>query len=67
MDLVKLNILRLDNLKFFVVDECDYILQNVEMRNDIFSVFLKTPPNKQVMMFSGTMSDESKTRCRKFL
>lgn len=36
MDLVKFGKLDLSNLKFFVVDECDYILQNADMRSDIF-------------------------------
>jgi ATP-dependent RNA helicase UAP56/SUB2 len=37
------------------------------MRNDIQQIFVKTPHNKQVMMFSATMPEELKKDCKKFL
>lgn len=37
------------------------------MRSDVQNIFYELPRKKQVMMFSGTMSDESKKTCRKFL
>lgn len=46
--------------KFFVVDECDKVLGNPKMRADIQDIFIKTPHNKQVMMFSATMPDDMK-------
>ena len=37
------------------------------MRGDVQAIFKSTPPKKQVMMFSATMTDEVKTICRKFM
>jgi len=37
------------------------------MRGDVQSIFNTTPPKKQVMMFSATMSKEVKDICRKFM
>lgn len=37
------------------------------MRNDVMQIFTETPHQKQVMMFSATMSEEIKPICRKFL
>jgi ATP-dependent RNA helicase UAP56/SUB2 len=44
-------------VRFFVVDECDKVLSNPKMRLDVQSVFLKTPKQKQVMMFSATLNE----------
>jgi ATP-dependent RNA helicase UAP56/SUB2 len=49
---VKINLIQ---IKFFVVDECDKVMGNPGMRADIQEIFVKTPHNKQVMMFSATM------------
>lgn len=37
------------------------------MRGDIQDIFIKTPPEKQVMMFSATMPEDMKKDCKKFL
>lgn len=37
------------------------------MRSDIQKIFKETPVNKQVMMFSATMSEEGKKTCRMFM
>lgn len=37
------------------------------MRKDIQKIFTETPQDKQVMMFSATMSPEIKKVCRKFM
>lgn len=37
------------------------------MRGDVQAIFKTTPPQKQVMMFSATMSGEVKAICRKFM
>ena len=37
------------------------------MRADVQRIFKKTPPNKQVMMFSATLPDETKDVCKKFM
>ena len=37
------------------------------MRADVQRIFKKTPANKQVMMFSATLPDETKDVCKKFM
>jgi len=37
------------------------------MRNDVQSIFRATPANKQVMMFSATLSKETRVICKKFM
>merc|ERR1719409_333267 len=59
--------LQLDQLTQFVLDECDKCLDKVDMRKDIQSIFMETPKKKQVMMFSATMTTESRALCKKFM
>jgi len=59
--------LDLSKIKFFVLDECDKMLEQIDMRRDVQEIFVKTPVEKQVMMFSATLSDEVKPVCRKFM
>jgi ATP-dependent RNA helicase UAP56/SUB2 len=59
--------LNLDNLKHFVLDECDQVLESLSMRRDIQRIFAKTPHTKQVMMFSATLSEEVRTVCKRFM
>ena len=37
------------------------------MRSDVQKIFKDTPHNKQVMMFTATLSNEIKLTCRKFM
>ena len=37
------------------------------MRQDVQKIFKETPHNKQVMMFTATLSQEIKETCRKFM
>ena len=37
------------------------------MRRDIQEIFKETPHNKQVMMFTATLSNDIKDTCRKFM
>lgn len=65
--LVKLKVLDLSKVKYFVIDECDQMIQEVDMRQDIQCIFCKTPHEKQVMMLSATLPKEIRPICRKFL
>ncbi|PVV03198.1 hypothetical protein BB560_002339 [Smittium megazygosporum] len=65
--LVKDKHLRTGAIKHFVLDECDKLLDNLDMRRDIQDVFRATPHNKQTMMFSATLSKEIRPVCKKFL
>jgi ATP-dependent RNA helicase UAP56/SUB2 len=58
--------LKLDKLTQFVLDECDKCLDQLDMRKDIQQIFLETPKKKQVMMFSATMTKETRELCKKF-
>jgi len=59
--------LKLDKLAQFVLDECDKCLDKLDMRKDIQQIFVETPKKKQVMMFSATMSKETRELCKKFM
>jgi ATP-dependent RNA helicase UAP56/SUB2 len=37
------------------------------MRKDVQQIFIETPKKKQVMMFSATMTTESRALCKKFM
>jgi len=64
--LLETQVLRLGRLKRFIIDECDNMLDQMDMRRQVQDIFKKTPHSKQVMMFSATISDASKVVCRKF-
>merc|ERR1711971_942489 len=59
--------LKLDKLTQFILDECDRCLDKADMRKDIQQVFVETPKKKQIMMFSATMSVETRAVCKKFM
>jgi ATP-dependent RNA helicase UAP56/SUB2 len=57
------------------MDECDQLLdgdsgrggeKSFDMRRDVQNIFRMTPHQKQVMMFSATLSKEIRPVCRKF-
>jgi len=59
--------LNLKNIKYFILDECDKMLESLEMRRDVQKIFRMTPHDKQVMMFSATLSDTIRPICKKFM
>lgn len=59
--------LSLKNVKHFVLDECDKMLEQLDMRRDVQDIFRATPHEKQVMMFSATLSKEIRPVCKKFM
>jgi ATP-dependent RNA helicase UAP56/SUB2 len=59
--------LNLKHVKMFVLDECDKMLGRVDMRKDVQQIFLKTPVQKQVMMFSATITQDLRPVCKKFM
>lgn len=65
--LVRDKYLRLNNTKTFVIDECDKVLEQIDMRRDVQEIFRATPQQKQVMMFSATLSQEIRPICKKFM
>eukprot|EP00056_Hartaetosiga_gracilis_P018663 m.11440 g.11440 ORF g.11440 m.11440 type:complete len:434 (-) comp6921_c0_seq1:564-1865(-) len=70
--------LNLGNVKFLVVDECDKVLDKddrsvekggdgLDMRRKVQGIHMKCPKNKQVLMFTATLSAETKKVCKKFM
>lgn len=66
LQLVNEKKLKLNNLKRFVLDEADQMLESLTMRRDVQAIFKATPHEKQVMMFSATLSKEVRPVCKKF-
>lgn len=67
LDLIRQKALSFKSIKHFVLDECDKMLDQLDMRRDIQEVFRATPHQKQVMMFSATLSKEVRPICKKFM
>jgi len=65
--LVRQKKLSLKNVKQFILDECDRMLEGLDMRRDVQEIFRNTPHEKQVMMFSATLSKEIRPVCKKFM
>ncbi|TID30486.1 hypothetical protein CANINC_000839 [Pichia inconspicua] len=65
--LVRENAINLKHVKNFVIDECDNVLESLSMRRDVQEIFRATPFQKQVMMFSATLSNEMRPICKKFM
>ena len=63
---VKEKVMDLSKVKHFVMDECDKMLEKLDMRQDVQSIFRLTPHDKQVMMFSATLAKEIRPVCKKF-
>lgn len=59
--------LKLKNIKFFVLDECDRMIGDSDMRRDVQEIFKMTPQEKQVMMFSATLPKDLRVVCKKFM
>lgn len=59
--------LSLKACKHFVLDECDKMLEALDMRRDVQEIFKATPHEKQVMMFSATLSAEIRAVCKRFM
>eukprot|EP01084_Bolivina_argentea_P143890 252589_1 len=54
-------------LKYFILDECDKMLEVLDMRQDVQQIFVKTPKQKQVLMFSATMPHEVRKTAKLFM
>merc|ERR1712244_197023 len=67
LGLIRSKALSLKNVKHFVLDECDKMLDALDMRRDVQEIFRQTPHEKQVMMFSATLSKEIRPVCKKFM
>ncbi|MCO5592045.1 hypothetical protein L7F22_046039 [Adiantum nelumboides] len=59
--------LNLKSVRHFILDECDKMLDSLDMRRDVQEIFKLTPHDKQVMMFSATLSKEIRPVCKRFM
>lgn len=66
-DLINQKILDPSKVKYFIFDECDRVLEKLDMRSIVQDIFQGTPREKQVMMFTATLSDEIRSVCKKFM
>jgi len=67
LQLARDKLLDLSKVKHFVLDECDKMLQHLDMRKDVQDIFKLTPHDKQVMMFSATLSNDIRNVAKKFM
>merc|ERR1719375_2763571 len=67
LGLIREKALNLEKITHFVLDECDKCLDKLDMRKDVQQIFVETPKKKQVMMFSATMTPETRALCKKFM
>ncbi|KAK1348267.1 DEAD/DEAH box helicase [Hamiltosporidium tvaerminnensis] len=67
LDLLTRRIVHFRHVKHFIIDEVDKCLEKDTMRFVIQRIFVKTPRNKQVMMFTATLNEDKKKLCLLFL
>mmetsp|Transcript_11332 Transcript_11332/g.22932 ORF Transcript_11332/g.22932 Transcript_11332/m.22932 type:complete len:345 (-) Transcript_11332:296-1330(-) len=67
LDLARKNVLDTHKVKYFVLDECDRMLEALDMRRDVQDIFKMTPVDKQIMMFTATLSKEIRAICKRFM
>ncbi len=65
-DLIERGVLKLDDVKIFVLDEADRML-DMGFIDDIEFIFNKTPKEKQTLLFSATMPPSIKSLAEEFL
>jgi ATP-dependent RNA helicase UAP56/SUB2 len=68
LQLIREKALDTSHLKQFILDEADFMLggTGLDMRKQVQEIFIKTPHDKQVMMFTATLPKEMRIVCRKF-
>jgi len=59
--------MKLKTVRHFILDECDKMLEALDMRKQVQDIFMLTPLDKQVMMFSATLSKEIRPVVKKFM
>jgi ATP-dependent RNA helicase DeaD len=57
LDLINRNKLKVENIKYLVLDEADEML-DMGFKDELDAILSGTPPDRQTMLFSATMSKE---------
>jgi superfamily II DNA/RNA helicase len=63
--LIQDKVLKVQTVKRFIMDECDQLLE-VSLRRAVQTIFKACPLDKQVMMFTATLSEDNKRIAHKF-
>jgi len=68
LQLIREKNLKTENLKQVIFDEADFMLggNGLDMRKQVQEIFVNTPHDKQVMMFTATLPKDMRAVCRKF-
>lgn len=66
-DLVERKALDLSTVKYFVLDECDKLLDELSMRATVQKIYAAMPRTKQVMMLTATLSKDTAETAKKFM
>jgi ATP-dependent RNA helicase DeaD len=66
IDLIKRKVLKLNDIKWLVLDEADEML-NMGFKEDLETIMAETPKEKQTLLFSATMPKEISSMARKYM
>ena len=66
IDLIKRKVLKLNDIKWLVLDEADEML-NMGFKDDLETIMAETPQDKQTLLFSATMPKEISSMARKYM
>ncbi len=66
MDHLNRKTLKIENIKYFILDEADEML-NMGFVDDIETIFKQTNPDKRVLLFSATMPKEIISVAKKYM
>ena len=66
LDLIRRNVLKLQNIEYLVLDEADEML-NMGFTEDLNSILRETPASKQTMLYSATMPKEIREIANKYM
>jgi ATP-dependent RNA helicase DeaD len=65
-DLINRNVLHLNNLRWLILDEADEML-NMGFKEDLETIIVQTPEEKQTLLFSATMPDSISRISKKYM
>jgi superfamily II DNA/RNA helicase len=65
LQLLESGYLNFNLVEYFILDECDKMLLDTDMRSQVQGAFKRSLHDKQVMMFSATLPDDIRPVCRK--
>ena len=67
LSLIQSKHIKVDKLKFFIIDECDKVLEKNDMRQTVQKIYVQTNHKKQVLMFTATLNEKITVTIKKFM